>query len=738
MVGPDTRLDGVIGDVAKKLRSTRGIVTVADLLAFRPRRHTTWDANFSGLRLHSYAVVVAQVKSAQTRRMKARRGEMFTAVITDGRDDLSVTFFKAWGHPGKLVPGAWAVFAGEVTEFNRQRQLTHPDYELIPDPEAQPQEGLLPIYSRTKGIPNWTLKRCVEQVLAVLDDWPEPIPGEVLHRMGLPGSLEAVRALHLPRTPAEHRKALERMKLEEAFLLQTALATRRAARTRDVTKARAARSGGLLDAFDARLPWPLTDAQREVGEQIAQDMARETPMHRLLQGEVGSGKTVVALRAMLAALDSGGQAALLAPTEVLAAQHLRSIRMLLGPLGEGAGLFAGDGPSTGVALLTGSQSTATRRRALLDIASGEAGIVVGTHALLQDRVSFQDLALVVVDEQHRFGVEQRDALRMKGIQPPHVLVMTATPVPRTVAMTVFGEMETTTIRQLPAGRAEIETYYYHEGDERWVERTWARVAEEVRSGHQVYVVCPRIHDDEGGGDDGFDEIVADGSGGGDGEGEENAAEAWDAEEAEAPARPLKAVERVLAELRELPVLAGTRIEALHGQLEPEDKDAVMSAFAAGEVDVLVATTVIEVGVDVPNATVMVILDADRFGVSQLHQLRGRIGRGGHHGLCLLVSSSTGEATQERLKAVSATRDGFELAQLDVEQRREGDILGTGQHGRSSLRYLSLTRDVGLIEKARDEAFAVVSADPTLAGHPALADAVAARLDEEQAAFLERG
>ncbi len=737
MVGPDTRLDGVVGDVAKKLRSARGIVTVADLLAFHPRRHTTWDADFSGLRLHSYAVVVAQVKTGHTRRMKARRGEMFTAVITDGRKDLSVTFFKAWGHPGKLVPGAWAVFAGEVTEFNGQLQLAHPDYELIADPSAQAQEGLLPIYSRTKGIPNWTLKRCVEQVLAVLDEWPEPIPSPVLGRLRLLGSLEAVRALHLPRTPAEQRRGMERMKFEEAFLLQTALATRRAARTRDVTKARAARAGGLLDAFDSRLPWPLTEAQREVGGQIAEDMAQETPMHRLLQGEVGSGKTVVALRAMLSALDSGGQAALLAPTEVLAAQHHRSIRLLLGPLAEGAGLFAGDGPSTEVALLTGSQSTAARKRALLDIASGEAGIVVGTHALLQDRVSFQDLALVVVDEQHRFGVEQRDALRTKGIQPPHVLVMTATPIPRTVAMTVFGDMETSTMRQLPAGRAEVETYYYQEGDERWVERTWARVAEEVRAGRQVYVVCPRIHDDEdGGGDDGFDEVVADDASGPEDDG---VAEDWDAGESEPPpARRLRSVERVIEELRGLPVLAGARIEALHGQLDAEVKDAVMSSFAAGGVDVLVATTVIEVGVDVPNATVMVILDADRFGVSQLHQLRGRIGRGGHHGLCLLVSSSTGEETQERLRAVSATRDGFELAQLDVEQRREGDILGTGQHGRSSLRYLSLTRDVEVIEKARDEAFAVVAEDPGLAEHPALADAVAERLDEEQAAFLERG
>ncbi|MGL5859800.1 MAG: ATP-dependent DNA helicase RecG, partial [Phycicoccus sp.] len=509
--------------------------------------------------------------------------------------------------------------------------------------------------------------------------------------------------------------------------LQVTLAQRRRAVAGQSTRSRAARPGGILDVFDTRLPFALTAGQREIGEQVAAELAAEVPMHRLLQGEVGSGKTVVALRAMLQAVDAGGQAALLAPTEVLAQQHHRTITAMLGDLAEG-GMLGGAQDGTRVALLTGSLSAAERRRALLDIASGDAGVVVGTHALLEEKVDFHDLALVVVDEQHRFGVEQRDALRGKGHVPPHVLVMTATPIPRTVAMTVFGDLETSTLRELPAGRAPITTHVVPELRPGWMSRTWARIGEEVAAGRQVYVVCPRIGDDD----------AAD-------EGTELRAEIGD--DADPPARgegspsprPLASVAAVHTQLEAEPALSGVDLAVLHGRLPAEEKDAVMGRFSRGELDVLVSTTVVEVGVDVPNATVMVVMDADRFGVSQLHQLRGRIGRGGHPGLCLLVTGSEAEAARARLDAVAATTDGFELARLDLAQRREGDILGAAQHGtRSQLEFLHVLDDEEAIAEARDDAFALVDADPDLVAHPVLAAAVQARVDAEQAAFLERG
>ena len=455
-------------------------------------------------------------------------------------------------------------------------------------------------------------------------------------------------------------------------------------------------------------------------------------MHRLLQGEVGSGKTIVALRAMLAAIDSGGQAALLAPTEVLASQHHRSITAMLGDLAMG-GMLGGSDIGTKVVLLTGSQSTSVRRAALLDAASGEAGIVVGTHALIQKHVQFADLALVVVDEQHRFGVEQRDALREKGARPPHVLVMTATPIPRTVAMTVFGDMETATLRELPKGRSPITTHRVDAAKPNWVDRTWQRVAEEVAKGHQAYVVCPRIGDPDPG-----SVLSSDTS--------DEDADEWeplDSDDGEdRPAEePLTGVYTMWHQLSRNPALAGTRIGVLHGRLDAETKEDTMRAFGAGEIDVLVATTVIEVGVDVPNATVMVVIDAERFGISQLHQLRGRVGRGSAPGLCLLMSTDPGERAKQRLDTVASTSDGFELARADLFFRREGDVLGARQSGRvNSVRHLRLTRpeDEQIIAAAREDAFALVDADPELRQHPALVAAVATRLDEEQAVWLERG
>ncbi|GAB3444985.1 ATP-dependent DNA helicase RecG [Phycicoccus ginsengisoli] len=724
MVDESTALRSVVSSAAPKLAAGRDLHTVGDLLRFWPRRYTSFDADLTSLHEGEYVVVVADVRDAVTRPMRNRRGRILTATITDGSNDMEVTFFKPYGHEGRLVPGARAIFAGKVGRYGRTWQLTHPDYQILP-PDSDGLDArrrLLPIYLQVPKVQNWTVIDSLNLVFDQLDSVVDVVPPDLAAARGLPSRLEALRGIHQPSGWPEVERARKRLRYEEALVLQTVLAQRRHRQAQEKTLARRPREGGLLAAFDARLPFELTAGQREVGEVLAEEMARDTPMHRLLQGEVGSGKTVIALRAMLAAVDAGGQAALLAPTEVLAAQHHRSITAMLGDLAEG-GMLGGSDIGTRVTLLTGSQSTAARKQALLDAASGDAGIVVGTHALIQQNVSFFDLALVVVDEQHRFGVEQRDALREKGAQPPHVLVMTATPIPRTVAMTVFGDLETSTLSELPRGRSPIATHVVPGDNARWVERTWERIAEEVRAGRQAYVVCPRIGGDDKGVED-----------------EPFLPPELDEEGNPVPApRELASVYAVEATLRETPALAGLTIEVLHGRMAPEAKDAVMARFNRGEVDLLVSTTVIEVGVDVPNATVMVVMDADRFGVSQLHQLRGRVGRGQHAGLCLLMTSTDAESSLTRLQAVAATTDGFELARLDLEQRREGDVLGARQSGgRNSLEWLSILRDETLVDQAREDATVLVADDPELTAHPDLAAAVAEQVDEQQAAFLERG
>lgn len=738
MADESTKLSALIGArSAGPLAKARELHTVGDLLEFWPRRYLEHTSDLSSLHNGMYVVAVAEVKAASTRRMQKRRGEMLNVTITDGKSEVDLAFFKAWGHKEALVPGVTAVFAGEVGMYRGRWQLTHPAYQVLEGGlgSGAADRGPIPVYLQVKGMQNWSVAECVRIVFDHLETVPEPLPATLRSRHGLPGRLEALRGIHVPRELSEVQRARHRLRYEEAFVFQTLLAQRRAQQAAERTRARTPREGGLLAAFDARLPFELTAGQREVGQVLSQEMARDTPMHRLLQGEVGSGKTVIALRAMLAAVDAGGQAALLAPTEVLAAQHHRSITTMLGDLAEG-GMLGGSDIGTRVALLTGSQSTAARRQNLLNAASGDAGIVIGTHALIQEQVQFQDLALVVVDEQHRFGVEQRDALRGKGVQPPHVLVMTATPIPRTVTMTVFGDMETSTLSELPRGRSPIATHVVPADRPAWVQRTWERIAEEVRSGRQAYVVCPRIGDE--GGSAGSAAASPD---------DEEIAAPEPGEGEEAAPREMASVYAVEATLRDNPALAGLSIAVLHGRMAPEEKDAVMGAFTRGETDVLVSTTVIEVGVDVPNATVMVVVDADRFGVSQLHQLRGRVGRGKHAGLCLLMTASDAEASRERLDAVAGTTDGFELARLDLELRGTGDVLSGRQSGggrsgrgmgRGSFRFLSLLRDEEIILKARDDATALVAADPVLADHPELLAAVNERVDAEQAAFLERG
>ena len=729
-----TPLGQVVGKTsANPLAKHRGLHTVGDLLDFVPRRYNPPGklTDLSGLAEGEDVTVVARVDRATTRPMRQRRGRMLNAIITDGTHELDLTFFSAYGHEGRLLPGALGMFSGVVGRYQGTWQLTHPDYDIL-DPEGDDaavekhMSHLIPIYLPAgKPMPSWKVRKAVEIVLASLEDIPDHLPRNVRERRALVDLMSMYRLLHQPATEADVSRARLRRRYDEAFTVQTVLAQRRVAGDALRTAPRPSREGGLLEAFDARMPFQLTAGQQEVAAEIATDLASEHPMNRLLQGEVGSGKTVVALRAMLSVIDSGGQAALLAPTEVLASQHFRSITSMLGDLAE-RGLLGGSEIGTRVTLLTGSQPTGTRRKSLLDAASGEAGIVIGTHALIQEHVQFFDLGLVVVDEQHRFGVEQRDALRSKGNQPPHVLVMTATPIPRTVAMTVFGDMETSTLAELPAGRSPIATHVV--SNPRWFQRTWERVAEEVRAGHQAYVVCPRIGDDPA--------AVAAKSDSSD----EDVEVTFEVDELVPPStRELRSVLEMEGELRGNPALAGLSIAILHGRMAAEDKDEVMQAFAAGAVDVLVATTVIEVGVDVANATVMVIMDADRFGISQLHQLRGRVGRGTSPGLCLLVTETESGAVMERLTSVAATNDGFTLARLDLEQRKEGDVLGARQSGgRSQLRLLRLLRDENLILKAREDAFSIVNADPGLEQHPALRDVIASALDEEQAAYLERG
>jgi ATP-dependent DNA helicase RecG len=728
----DETLTKVLGARTAKPMEGLGLRTVGDLLRHYPRRYAQRGqlTDLRALEVGEHATVVAQVRTARARPMRSRPGYIGEAVVTDGRDELRLTFFfrkkfLAERLEQQLRPGLRALFSGKVDRYQGQLQLTHPEFEPLPgDVGDEAARALadqpIPIYPASAKVQSWTVAQSVRVVLDTLDgdELADPLPAELLHRRHLPGLAEALQLVHRPADVEEYRRGRARLRYEEAFLLQTALARRRAAAAFLPASPYPHAPGGLLADFDARLPFSLTAGQQEVGETIAAELARPHPMHRLLQGEVGSGKTVVALRAMLQVVDAGAQTALLAPTEVLASQHHRSITAMLGDLAAG-GMLGGAENATRVTLLTGALPAAARREALLDITSGQAGIVVGTHALLQEHVEFFDLGLVVVDEQHRFGVEQRDALRAKSGTPPHVLVMTATPIPRTVAMTVFGDLETSTLTELPAGRQPITTHVVPGANTTWVERTWQRVREEVDAGRQAYVVCPRI----GGEFASEDAILRD----------------LEPEPDEGRRRPPVAALDVLDLLRAHPVLAGLRVEVLHGRMPTEDKDAVMRAFGRGDVDVLVATTVVEVGVDVPNASVMVVLDADRFGVSQLHQLRGRIGRGAHPGLCLLVSDVGDGPARDRLEAVAATTDGFELSRVDLEARREGDVLGAAQSGgRSSLRLLRVLRDEDVIVQARDDATALLADDPGLEQHPALAAALDATLDAEREAFLERG
>jgi ATP-dependent DNA helicase RecG len=714
----DRPLASVLAPATVKALAKLGPVTVGDLLRFYPRRYLEPGSltELGDLVEGDRVVVVGEVSRTSTRRTTTGR-TMMEVVITDGSDEMRMVFFAGRSgrfgyHQKVLTQGRRAWFSGDVKRFKGGLELVHPTFAPIGEDGLDERATWpRPVYPAAASIDSFEIAKAVAVVLDPLHDGEivDPLPQDLRRRHGLLGLVEALHLVHRPHTDTDWHRARARLRFEEAFVLQVELARRRHDAAGSTTVPRPRRQGGLLDAFDRQLPFVLTGGQVAVGDELADDLARTVPMRRLLQGDVGAGKTVVALRAMLQVVDAGGQAVMLAPTEVLAAQHLSSLRTMLGPLGQAGELGAAD-TATRLGLLTGSQPAAARRETLAGMADGSIGIVVGTHALLSEHVALADLGLVVVDEQHRFGVEQRDALRGKSDSVPHTLVMTATPIPRTVAMTVFGDLETSTLTELPAGRAPVTTHVVPADRQAWLDRTWARVAEEVRGGGRAYVVAPRIdpHDDPAEGDDPVDER-----------------------------RTLTSVVEIADQLAA--TFDGIDVGLLHGRMPSDAKEAAFADFAAGRIQVLVATTVVEVGVDVPEATVMVVMDADRFGVSQLHQLRGRVGRGGRPGLCLLVSGAPeGSDAARRLAAVERTTDGFELSRIDLELRRGGDVLGSAQSGTaSSLRLLRVTQHEDVIVAARAGAQEVVAQDPTLGDHPALAKAVAARLAATGEEFLDR-
>ncbi|MEU1982387.1 ATP-dependent DNA helicase RecG [Nocardia sp. NPDC019395] len=748
------RLDHVLGaKAAGSLSDAFDMRTVEDLLRHYPLRYATQgqplteEAPEDG----AHITVIGRISKAELRPMRQRRGSLLKVVLDTGSGrGVDVTFFNGDKVKYAVREGARAMMSGTVNYWRPgQWNLSHPGYLILPESDteepmlttvrgggdlrgiAQSAKGaggvdmsffereFIPVYPATAKVQSWEILGCVRQVLDQLDPLADPLPGDVRAEHALMPVGDALRSIHLPESQSDIERARERLRFDEALALQLVLAERRHEVSGRTARACPPRADGIAAAFDERLPFELTEGQRQVIGEISADLSREQPMHRLLQGEVGSGKTIVALHAMLQVVDTGQQCALLAPTEVLAAQHYRSLRAMLGDLGQAGELGAAE-TATRVTLVTGSMPVAAKREALLAAVTGDAGIVIGTHALIQDSVEFFDLGMVVVDEQHRFGVEQRDALRAKakpGISP-HLLVMTATPIPRTIAMTTLGDLETSTLTQLPRGRSPISSKVVpRRVHPNWVDRAWERITEEVGAGRQAYVVCSRIGDDEDGPAKGGKSRGADSG-------------------KEPPST--QAVLDVFDRLRTGP-LSQLRVGLLHGRLPSDEKDQVMRDFNAGDIDVLVCTTVVEVGVDVPNATVMVIMDADRFGVSQLHQLRGRIGRGAHPGLCLLITDAApGGPAMTRLEAVARTTDGFELSVLDLRQRREGDVLGAAQSGTArSLRLLSLLDDLEVITSAQELARTVVADDPGLVRHPGLAAMMHAAVDAERLEYLAK-
>lgn len=748
MAALSDRLDYIVGaKAARSLDEVFGIRTVDDLLRHYPRSYvqgTTVRGANAGEQPGEgeHITLVDEITAAVSRPMKKpsqrqsgrkhSKDEYLVITVGSGRRKVTATFFHAGWIKRELTPGTKVMLSGEVGFFRGAMQLTHPAFLILDSPDGKNRgsrslrsiadasaavsgEVLMsaferrcyPIYPASTKLQSWDIFACVRQVLEVLDPVPDPLPKTLRVQHNLISEDQALRAIHLAESDDDRRRARERLTFDEAAGLQWALVSRRHGELSQSGPVASRRADGLAQELLQRLPFDLTAGQCEVLEELSAEIGATRPMNRLLQGEVGSGKTIVAVLAMLQMVDAGYQCALLAPTEVLAAQHLQSINDVLGPLAMG-GQLGGADDATRVALLTGSTSQAQKKQVCGEITSGQVGIVVGTHALLQDSVEFHRLGMVVVDEQHRFGVEQRDQLRAKapaGITP-HLLVMTATPIPRTVALTVYGDLETSTLRELPRARQPItSTAIFVKDKPAWLERAWQRIIEEVADGRQAYVVAPRIDDTDNSG------------------------------QTEAGGRPSATAEELFARLRR-DQLSGLRLGLMHGRLPAEEKDAVMTAFRAGNIDVLVCTTVIEVGVDIPNATVMLVMDADRFGISQLHQLRGRIGRGAHASVCLMASwVAPNSRAGRRLTAVAETLDGFALADLDLKERREGDVLGRSQSGRAiTLRLLSLIDHQQVIETARDFCERIYSDD---AAHPGLSMLAAPFTGTERIEYLDK-
>jgi ATP-dependent DNA helicase RecG len=740
------RLDRVIGaKSAGPLEEHFGIRTVDDLLRHYPRSYSQgmsvldedWEPPEEGEHV-TFVDVITKADVRWTNRQPKR--EFLVVTLGNRRPKVTATFFNAKFTKKILVEKTRLMLSGEVGFFNGTMQLTHPAFLILEGAgEGKGSRSLakiaetsrktdgevllsaferdfFPIYPASAKVQSWDIFACVRQVLDVLDPVEDPLPETVLRSRDLVSEDEALRAIHLGEREEDRDRARERLAFDEAVGLQWALVERRHGALSETGPPAPPLDNGLAASLSRQLPFELTAGQREVLDVLSTELADTKPMHRMLQGEVGSGKTIVSVLAMAQMVDAGYQCALLAPTEVLAAQHARSIRDVLGPLAM-AGQLGGQDGATRVALLTGSMSPQQKRQVRDEVAGGGAGIVVGTHALLQDAVEFHNLGMVVVDEQHRFGVEQRDRLRAKAVGgiTPHLLVMTATPIPRTVALTVYGDLETSVLRELPQGRRPIATNTIFMGQQtKWVQRAWQRIVEEVGAGRQAYVVASRIDETDGNG---------------------KAEKGRGREEAGPPAT---SVVTLFEHLGRGP-LEGLRLGLMHGRLSGDEKDAVMTAFRAGEVDVLVCTTVIEVGVDVPNATVMFVMDADRFGISQLHQLRGRIGRGEHPSLCLLATNLPEDSKAgARLKAVASTLDGFALADLDLEERREGDVLGLSQSGKPiTLRLLSLAAHREIIEAARAFAETVYEADPRLLEHRGIALLAAPFAETERVEYLDK-
>lgn len=671
---------------------------------------------------------------------------------------MKLSFFNAWTAAREIHEGETMMFSGRVGIYRGEYTLTNPHYALLSKDASgadvtDAATAPVPVYRAPVKLPTDRISGYMAQLLekVPLKELEDPVPYTIRRARKVPSLEWTYRALHTPDSEDTWRAAQAQMRYREAFVLQSALARLHSVRAAHLTQPRPAVEGGLADQLLEVLPYELTEGQQKVGAEIAADLSSESPMNRLLQGDVGSGKTVVALRAMLQVADAGGQSAMLAPTEVLAEQHLRSVLDILGDMaapedadGSAEGTPAGSGEESNrvrVRLLTASMGTRAKRQVLQELADGTAQIVIGTHALLSDEVSFHDLGLVVVDEQHRFGVEQRDGLRGTDGALPHRLVMTATPIPRTVAMTVFGDLDVSVLDTLPAGRQKISTHVVPLAEKpAWASRLWRRAREEIDAGHQVYVVVPKIGEDGDGMEEGaafFGASSLNGAGAG------STAQGYFGQGGSASSDgkvQLTSVASMYSYLSAEDALVGVRIGTLHGRMDPAEKTAVMTAFERGEIDLLISTTVIEVGVNVPNATLMIIMDADRFGISGLHQLRGRVGRGGYAGTCLLVTrQEEGGVSRERLDAVASTTDGFELSRIDLAQRREGDILGAAQSGsKSTLRFLRALADADIIERAREDARSVVEKDPTLAKHPSLARTIDRALDADREAFLGRG